>query len=205
MNRRLFLATKFALLLALAAFTNFVSAHDRWDDGNDQGGGSRALQGRHEKVSPKARLYDARGTVIGDVIYVGGIDYDGGVLLNFSGVLVFAGFSRAGGYQTNDALSNSEFVWQYPQLAYSNPNCTGTPYIYYDGGPYRPSAIERKGNTATLYIAKDTLSQTVTMGSSIGGYGSCYAGAPVYVSKAWSVESTVDLTQLFPEPLRIGR
>jgi hypothetical protein len=200
-NRPRFLTFKCALFVALASLTTLAAAHG--DD--DQGWGSRGFEGRHRHMDAEAHLYDARGTLVGDVVFVSGIDYDGGVVLELHGVFVFAGFSRAGGYQTKDALSNSEFVWQYPRLAYDNPNCAGTPYVYYEGGPYRPSAIERKGNTATLYIATDTTSKAVNISSNIGSYGYCFSGAPLYVSTGWPVESTVDLTQLYPEPLRIGR
>jgi hypothetical protein len=205
-NRRMNTAAKCALLVVSTVSTAHVSAQDHWDGVGGQRWHGRDFDHARGPASLGARLYDARGTLIGDVLYVRGIDYSGGVVLNIKGVFVFAGFSFAGGYQINEPLNNSELVWQYPQLIYSDAHCTGTPYIYYEGGPYRPSAIERKGNTATLYIAKDTISQNVPLtGSSIGAYGTCYSLTPVWVSKGWPVESTVDLTQLYPEPLRIGR
>lgn len=155
----------------------------------------------------RARLYDARGTVVGDVVYVSGRGYDAGVVLNVKGVSVFAGFIRVGTFRNGGNTASDEMMWQYPRLAYSGKNCSGTPYVYYEPGTFRPSAIERKGTTATLYIARDTVSEVTQFGSSISeGYPPpCDKGGPPRVDRAWPVESTIDLTQLYPEPLRIGR
>lgn len=166
---------------------------------------------RHHHAHPndgQARLYDARGTVVGDVVFVSGRGYDGGVVLNVKGVFVFAGFSRVGTFRSDGGgTASDEMMWQYPRLAYSGENCSGTPYVYYERGTFRPSAIERRGTTATLYIAGDTISEVTQFGSNIyEGYPPpCDRGAPPRVDRAWPVESTIDLTQLHPEPLRIGR
>ncbi|SAL78632.1 hypothetical protein AWB66_05884 [Caballeronia telluris] len=201
----MYLRTFYSLMsvLALCLVAVRAPAHGLWDGDDDRGWGEHARpEGKHASV----RLYDARGTVVGDVVYVSGIGYDGGVVLNVKGVFVFAGISRVGNVGPGGATSASEMRWQYPQLAYSGENCSGTPYIYYERGAFRPSAIERKGTTATLYIAQDTVSQTTPIGSfgAVIGDPICIRGAPVFVSKAWPVESTLDLTQLYPEPLRIA-
>ncbi|MEZ2354725.1 hypothetical protein [Caballeronia sp. RCC_10] len=166
---------------------------------------------RHHHAHPndgQARLYDARGALVGDVVYVSGSGYDGGVVLNVRGVFVFAGFSRVGKLRSDGGgTATDEMMWQYPRLAYLSENCSGTSYVYYERGIFRPSAIERRGTTATLYIARDTISEVTQFGSSIydGDPPSCDRGAPPHSDRAWPVESTIDLTQLHPEPLRIGR
>ncbi|MFM0052771.1 hypothetical protein [Caballeronia grimmiae] len=189
------------IVCASVIFCTAISqAHDP-DSGRDDHAG-------RDHAHLKARLYDARGELVGDVLYVSGAFYSGGVILNVNGVFVFAGFQRmGGGFATKEALSNSELAWQYPQLMYTGENCTGTPYIYYERGAFRPSAIARNGNTATLYIAKDMRSQRIGIGSHVGLLDSeaCFNGPPVWVYEGWPVESTVDLTQLHPEPLRIGQ
>jgi hypothetical protein len=183
-------------------FSINIQAHDMSEGRKGHGWDEHAQREHHIK----AKLYDARGALVGDVLYVDGIYYRGGVVLNVDGVFVFAGFARVGGFGTGQPLSSSELAWQYPQLAYSGENCAGTPYIYYERGAFRPSAIVRRGNTATLYIAKDTQSQRVNFGSYVNSmnYEPCSNGRPLFSENAWPVERTVDLTQLHPEPLHIG-
>lgn len=80
-----------------------------------------------------------------------------------------------------------------------------------DFGPLRPAAIVRKGPKATLYVASSGPKQTLTLPSR-GGYtaGAVYGNPDVDCSEyglevpAWKVGNTFDLTQHYPEPLRIG-
>ncbi|MDR5739200.1 hypothetical protein [Caballeronia sp. LZ016] len=85
----------FVLFLIACMPAVHAMAHDwpgngnrhRWDE-----------EERSHHSAPKARLYDARGTLVGDVLYVSGLNYDGGVALKINGVFVFAGFARIGGF-----------------------------------------------------------------------------------------------------------
>ncbi|MFM0049276.1 hypothetical protein [Caballeronia grimmiae] len=192
-----------AICASALLFAIDIRAHDMSEGRGEHRWGEH---GQRERPHVKARLYDARGTLVGDVLYVDGSYHRGGVVLNVDGVFVFAGFARVGGFGTGQPLSSSKLAWQYPQLAYSGENCTGTPYIYYERGAFRPSAIARVGNTATLYIAKDTQSQRINFGSYVNSmnYEPCSNGQPLFAENAWPVERTIDLTQLHPEPLRIG-
>ncbi|WP_244847130.1 hypothetical protein [Caballeronia sp. SL2Y3] len=191
-NLRVFIG---ALLLVLVALD--ASADD----------GRRGEGHHHAQQSGRARLYDARGDVVGDVVYISGSDYAAGVVLNVKGVFVFAGFSSSETSPTGGRAVSNEWIWQYPRLAYSGKNCSGTPYVFYEQGAFRPSAIERRGTTATLFIARDTTSEAVPVGSYESGDAPprCFDGTPRRYDGAWPVESTIDLTQLYPEPLRTGR
>ncbi|SAL75332.1 hypothetical protein AWB67_04743 [Caballeronia terrestris] len=173
---------------------------------------------RHDSDRPVAKLLDANGRVVGKLVY---FDYggyitpyerlaQGGVILNIQGVLAYASVVRS-----NPADESVRALKWYGNPGYfSGPNCSGEVYVLLSAfGPLRPAAIVRKGPKATLYVASSKPRETVTLRSG-GGYTpsgyinpdiDCndYGGQTTEI-KAWKIGSTFDLTQHYPEPLRIG-
>jgi hypothetical protein len=60
----------------------------------------------------------------------------------------------------------------------------------------------RKGAQVTLLIAVDGRAEDHTLASELDG-GDC-VGNYSLVDSVWRVESTLDLTEKYPEPLRVG-
>jgi hypothetical protein len=89
---------------------------------------------------------------------------------------------------------------------FAGPNCSGTPYISSVPAavPLLPAAIVRNGAIATLYVASRGRQQAVSVMSAGGYWGiDCFSNNGGEI-RAWAVESTIDLTQRYPEPLRVG-
>lgn len=153
-----------------------------------------------------AKLYDARGRLVGTVMdspmqaSSSDLVSDGGVIMDVKGAPVFVGFARL---KTPDgAQSANAWVWSGVRPAYSGTDCTGTPYIWNALGPLRPAVIERKGGKAVLYVAKDQPSQYESVGSqahSVGCEGFFDETHPV-----WLIGDSVNLSDEYPEPLTIG-
>jgi hypothetical protein len=153
----------------------------------------------HNSDRPVPKLFDANGKYVGNVVYFGEPEFgDPGVILNIHGALVYASIKRP-------LDSPTQLQWHGFGPSYSGPNCSGTVFVQYARGPFRPAAIVRSGATATLYVASGTLQQMVTVQSTVTGPPeTCWSESSSYVIPAWTVESTFDLTQHYPEPLRVG-
>jgi hypothetical protein len=152
---------------------------------------------RHDRDRPVAKLFDANGKLVGKMVYFQGP----GVVLNIHGAPVYAGITRIGdGYLEQSA---TDLKWSSGTGAFAGPNCSGTIYVTSEAGVLRPTATVRNGSTVTLYVASGGRQQTVLL-SSWGEPGAdCFSARPVQL-RAWAVESIFDLSQNYPEPLRIG-
>jgi hypothetical protein len=157
---------------------------------------------RHDRDRPVAKLIDANGKLVGKLVYFDayGALTEGGVVLSIQGALVYAGIHRI---TTLFVESASQLQWSGVHPQFSGPNCSGTVYIPSATGPLRPTAIVRNGATATLYVASGAPTQMVTVRSEDASLGCSPYDSPSQ-SSAWTVESTFDLTQHYPEPLRVG-
>lgn len=158
---------------------------------------------RHERDRPVAKLFDANGKLVGKLVYFYGAYVQGGVVLNVHAAPVYAGVRHVG--DTQQTESATEMRWEGIRPIFAGPNCTGAVYVRFASGPLRPTALARSGATATLYVASVGRKQIVTVGST-GGVdpGECYTSDSPSQTLAWKVESTFDLTQHYPEPLRVG-
>jgi hypothetical protein len=159
----------------------------------DENGGAR-----HGRDGPVAKVFDANGRVVGEMMYFQGYP---GVVLNIHGAPVYAGITRIGnGYFEQSA---TDLKWSSGDAAFAGPNCSGTVYVVSDVGVLRPTATVRNGSTVTLYVASGSRQQAVLI-SSVGEPGvDCSSYSPAQ-RLVWAVESIFDLTQNYPEPLRIG-
>jgi hypothetical protein len=131
-------------------------------------------------------------------------DPGAGVILNIHGTPVYAGITRI--RLDQGEKSATEMEWAGNAAHFTGPNCSGTPYLSTvpPAVPLRPAAIVRNGAIATLYVASRGRQQWITAISAGGLWGTdCwdnYGGE----LRAWAVESTIELTQRYPEPLRVG-
>ncbi|SOE87988.1 hypothetical protein SAMN05446927_6577 [Caballeronia arationis] len=142
--------------------------------------------------------------MVGDVVYASNPpSNEAGVVLKVNGTLVFAGVGRVPGNE--GSFSASQLQWSDGGVGFSGIRCQGTVSIPYGNGPYRPTGILRRGNTntATLYIARDAVSVPAHIHSESSAAVDCTDFPPPHET-AWEVESTFDLTQAYPEPLRVG-
>ncbi|MFM0139232.1 hypothetical protein [Caballeronia grimmiae] len=153
-----------------------------------------------------AKLYDARGRLVGTVVdapmQASSYDFvsEGGVIMNVKGAAVFVGVTRL---KTPDgAQSANSFMWSGARPAYSGAGCTGTRYVWIVLGLLRPAVIERKGGKAVLYVAKDQPSQYESIGSQ-GRPAGCepFFGESFLV---WPIGDSLNLSDEFPEPLTVG-
>lgn len=131
---------------------------------------------------------------------IGSDDGDGGdVLLDVDGVLVLASFVRIGG--PDGTKSASQMEWFDGEVQFGTPNCTGEPYLLYTGTPLRPKAAYSRDSHVVLYIAVDGPQEAHRLESSGDSFG-CYEAG--YVDTVWRVERSIDLTEKYPGPLRVG-
>ncbi|SAL52569.1 hypothetical protein [Caballeronia humi] len=158
-------------------------------------------RGRHDRDFLGAKLFAANGKFVGKVVYYGWSS-EGGVLLKINGVLVYAGINRVTTPPGSGLYSATQMQWSGDSPTYTVPNCSGTVYIGYPSGPFRPTATVRSGATAVLHIGSVSPQQLVTVRSE-NYAGTCYNYDYTYQKGVWTVESTFDLTQNYPEPLRI--
>jgi hypothetical protein len=105
------------------------------------------------------------------------------------------------GVNTAGNVSPTDLEWARTNVEFTSTDCSGTPLISASASsnPFRPSAVVRNGNTATLYIAGTAPAIPQQIHSSLGL--SCAALS--IVDPVYSVVTTVDLTHLHPEPLRV--
>jgi hypothetical protein len=157
--------------------------------------------GRHDEHGLVPKLYDARGKLVGEVVIDSTFNGQGAVVLNVNGAVVHVRLSRLSkGFGFPE--SATQMIWyDDPALAYDGPNCTGAPNVFPDS-VLRPSAIVREGAKVTLLIGAEGPAENHTI-LSRSFLGQCVGNDP-YVEPAWRVESTVDLTAKYPEPLRVG-
>lgn len=203
MNRRSFHKLLTSTLVCASTMLAPVTAHAqgaslRQPDEYERNSSSSRVSGAHGIV-PK--LYDARGRLVGEIV-TGSDDRDGGaVLLNVEGVLVAAPFERLPG--DAGTRSASRMAWSVGALRYDGPDCTGTPYVASTGSPLRPATAIRRDAHVTLYIAVEGRVEDHTTVSVWEGTN-CYRGYPPFVDKVWRIENSIDLSDRYPEPLRVG-
>jgi hypothetical protein len=198
-SSRLFTAT---LLLAGVALRPMISfADDYWNHRNNADNWHRPPWER----TPVPKLFDARGNVVGPVALGSTSSDDGGVVLDIDGILVYVNFERItldGGF----TRSATQMQWSGSEPSFGSLDCSGTAYISYINSTLRPVSIRRQGKQVTLYIAaagreeKQILRSEIDSGSCLG-----YENNPYLLpSDVWRVERTFDLTNRYPEPLRVG-
>ncbi|SAL00266.1 hypothetical protein AWB81_05865 [Caballeronia arationis] len=159
-----------------------------------------ADRARHDREYPVAKLFDANSKFVGRLVTFDSYNVAAGVVLNVQGVLVYASISPI--LIGNDP-SATEMKWSGNPGLFAGSNCSGDAYIRSAVGPLRPTALARSGATATLYVGSAGPKQLVTARSQGTGPENCYSESP-FETQAWTVESTFDLTQHYPEPLRVG-
>jgi hypothetical protein len=152
------------------------------------------------------KVFDGQGRYVGPLVASGG--YQVATVIEANQTTIVVPLSRT----TNNSgeLSASQYEWGdalTETLYYPTTDCSGLPFI---AGPavVRPSMIVRAGAVATVYIAPDTESSTVTV-QSYGVPGSCTtlgsnsSVPPVEQEEGWAPESTYPITQHYPEPLSV--
>jgi hypothetical protein len=147
-------------------------------------------------------VVDNTGKVVGRL-------FADGVVLNINGVWVFAPLRRLSAGTTYSA---GDLLWDDDtQLQFATTDCSGAPYIPARAkgisGLFRPSVIQRQGHVAVLHIAGPGDSVPTPFHSEASGTGGFAGGAICRISSgiayAWPVASSVDLFQLYPEPLHL--
>ena len=182
-------------LLILAGTTpSFGQDRDR----RDTHGGGEPQEHRVLKV------FDAKGRLVGPLSQVGSAE---GVVLNVGGVSTFAAITRPFDDNTGQ-LHASKYAWTGIGLSYTTADCSGPPIILDAPPAFRPSAVDRNGASATLYIAPDAPTTLMTVQSS-GYEGFCepltdgHSGPPPFTGNAWSIQTVYSLTDHYPEPLAV--
>ena len=202
----------------LALLFTYAATLSYGDDGH-RGNDSLPARGpRHFQV------VDALGHRVGRLTTLGGTD---GVLLDSGGVPIFAAIERK---SDSNGTSATDFQWSAPSvLSYPTAGCSGPPSVRYDATTYRqqaarPTMAVRTGQDVTVYIAAAGYSSVLRNVSASSAAHGCesLAGAPrstcgdgcvwppshayalPYASQAWPLAGIYELTQRFPEPLRIS-
>ncbi|RFU49030.1 hypothetical protein [Paraburkholderia sp. DHOC27] len=154
------------------------------------------------------KVFDGQGRYVGPLVSAN--DSQVVTIIVANGAVIAVPLSRIYNATTNQ-YSAEQYEWgdilstsgQYP-----TPTCGGPPFIDADS-PGRPSTTLRVGADATVYIAPDTESSTVTI-NSMGLPGQCEtlgsnpSVPPVLTFEGWAApESTYSLTQHYPEPLSV--
>ncbi|MGA9916056.1 hypothetical protein [Paraburkholderia sp.] len=191
-------------LLVVALLAAGVTSLSYGDEGTPSTGheNGEGAQGRVLKV------FDGKGKIVGPLTSSGSTD---GVVLTVSGIATFVAISRPANATTGQYPA-SQYVWTDIGGQYPTTDCSGPTVI--SGLPaappeiLRPSIVLRQGASATLFIAPDAPTTTVTIqsASSDGAcqtYGTNPSVPPVFTENAWRVEKTYSLTQNYPEPLTI--
>lgn len=147
-------------------------------------------------------VVDSTGKVVGPL-------FADGVILNMNGVWVFAPLRRL---SVGTTYSAGDLLWDDDaQLQFATTDCSGPPYIPTGGkgvrGLFRPSVIQRQGHDAILYISGPGDSVATPFHSQTSGIGG-FAGRAICqpsagITYAWPVASSVDLFQVYPEPLHL--
>ena len=199
MNTHFFQWLLAAFLLGISATAGISLSYGEDEQISPHALGER--DGRHNEHGLVPKLYDARGRFVGEVVIDSTFNGQGAVVLNVNGAVVHARLRRLSqGFGFPE--SATQMVWyEDPSLDYDGPNCTGAPDVFPDS-VLRPSAIVREGAKVTLLIGAEGPAENHTI-LSRSTLGQCVGTGP-YVSPAWRVESTVDLTAKYPEPLRVG-
>ncbi|MEM5460647.1 hypothetical protein VSR69_38345 [Paraburkholderia phytofirmans] len=186
-----------AVLLALC-LTSLAYGGDGRDPDNGQSG--------NRDDQAVLRVFDGQGRYVGPLVAFNGARVATVVVANRATIVV--PLSRT--TNPNDEFSASQYEWGSDLIStayYPSADCSGPPFINGDS-PVRPSVTLRVGATATVYIAPDTDSSTITV-LSYGEPGSCTALGfghdvqPPITAEGWAPESTYPLTQIYPEPLSV--
>lgn len=178
--------------LLILAGTSLSSAQDR--DRRDTRGSGESQKNRVLKV------FDAKGRLVGPLSHPG--DGEGeGVVLDVGGTGTFAGITRSS--DDMGQVHASKYVWSAAELYYPTSDCSGQPVIFDAPPVFRPSVVDRRGATATLYIAPDVPTTSMTLGSQ-SFKGSCRTpNPPPFVGNVWPIQTVYSLTEHYPEPLAV--
>ncbi len=157
---------------------------------------------RHSEHHFIPKLYDARGNLVGEVVIGRTFNDTGAVVVDVNGALIYVKFSRVS-QGIGFPRSATRMVWNDDSSGpvFDGPNCTGTAYVFANS-VLRPAALVREGAKATLFVGAEGRAEDHTIRSSFID-GQCVGRDP-YVFAVWRVETTLDLTGKYPEPLRVG-
>lgn len=170
----------------------------RGGDGQDSG---------NQDDQRNLKVFDAKGHYVGPLVGYAQDTVATVIVANHATVVV--PLSRT--TNANDEFSVSQYQWgnevdSFP--SYLSTDCSGPPIIV-GATPVRPSLTLRVGAVATVYIAPDSDSSTLTAhsygppGASCFTLGSSPSVPPVTPGEGWTPESTYPLTQNYPEPLSV--
>jgi hypothetical protein len=144
------------------------------------------------------KVFDANGKAIGLLSSVSGAD---GVFLSVNGTITFARIVP----QTPVAGTPSNpirYIWgSNYDVGFASTDCSGQPTLDYSVNWPRPSAVLRQGSDATIYVGSDTTTTPASIKSFLSGTTcSLRNGA----AQSVPVESSLSLSQKYPEPMTIG-
>ena len=177
--------------------------------------GQPSTSGNSSNTPTPPVIVDATNKVVGLAVNAPP-NGNGGVIIKIGGAQVFVPV-EAVPLSTNvyDGNSPTQLRWstttnQY--LSYASGDCSGAPSIvsipgYNLQSPWRPSVTVRTGNTAMLYVAS-TANPTTQMLSSNNSYypyflQTCNVYAAPGPFPVFAIQTTLDLTQTYPEPLHV--
>lgn len=172
------------------AGTSLSSARDTREDGEPQ---------KH----PVLKVFDAKGQLVGPLSQAGLAE---GVVLTIGSASTFAAITRP--FDDTGRLHASKYAWTGNGLSYPTADCSGPPVILNGPPVFRPSMVDRRGASATLYIGPDGPATLVTV-QSRSVEGACesltdgHSNPPPVTANVWSVQTVYSLTDNYPEPLTV--
>jgi len=183
-----------SIALLVMAATEPAFGHDFDGPGGREGGGRHA----HRVL----KVFDANGRPVGPLVVVGS---QAGVVLTVDGARTFAPIGRS---LPDKYWHASRYGWFAGGPAYPTPDCSGPPVIANPPPVFRPSLIDREGASVTLLLATDAPTRAITvrsdsMGKSCRPLTDGHSGPPPYNAAVWSVQTTYQLSTIYPEPLTI--
>jgi hypothetical protein len=147
-------------------------------------------------------VVDNSGKIVGPL-------FSKGVVLNINGALVFAPLRRL---SVGTTFSSGDLLWDEDHsLTFATTSCSGPPNISADAasgsGLFRPAIIQRQTHVVTIYVAASGDSVPTPFHSAAFGNAG-FGNGPVCQTiggmvNTWPVESSGDLSQLYPEPLHL--
>jgi hypothetical protein len=167
---------------------------------------------RKSDAQPILKVYDANGRLVGALGTFGGFGEPGtsydAVSISVDGAMTFAAIERISDI-TGAHQSPTQFRWSLTQsVVFEGPSCTGTPVIDYRTSGPRPSVAVLEGNDIVLYVASSANTGATIFGSQRFIYADsvqCNPGdGSIGRGQGALPESSVVLTQRYPEPLTIG-
>jgi hypothetical protein len=116
-----------------------------------------------------------------------------------------AAVKTAGGVVSAFITNNGNFSYDWTSVGgfyYSQANCTGTAYVnFWQQGDSAPHAQTRQSNGHVVLSVGAQQMSTITVASFSNGNG-CGAASGATIGSA--VDSTIDLTALYPGPLTLA-